>query len=615
MCGIACYLGKNKDEQVQFSSCSRSMLQHRGPDDSGIFTDDDVALVHTRLSILDLSQLGHQPMYSSCGRYIIVYNGEIYNHLDLRKKFLPQYPFKGHSDTETIIELFRIKQENMLKEMVGMWCIIIWDKEEKKLFVSRSRLGQKPLYVRYLNNSWMLSSEIRPLLRTNEQVAYDPTAVVEYLALGNYGHLNTHTFFKDIQLFPEGHYAWIRPGQKELGAKAFWKLPDIAPKDKVPFDKSVKNELHDIVVEAILSVTLSDVPIGLTLSGGVDSSIIAGILASYYDKDIHIFTAQSPHSKFDETRYVDAVINKYQNGNFIVHRKNLNDVSLKDTLEQYINIQEEPFGDPSIIAHGFLMNIAADSNIKVILNGQGADELFYGYNNMAQAILSHQFKSLQLGKFRNNLNTMKLGSGYMLRTLLKTMLPGLEHNLRKKSRIKRRDIIRPELLQNVDNSLITLYKYDNIYDVWRESLYGVHLPHLVHYDDRNAMAKSIEGRMPFLDHRIVEFVAKIRPDDFLKNGMRKYILRESCRQYIPEIVYNRKDKIGFYTPLVNMLAKDADWVSGKLKGNTLLTEAYTNELLSKLNAKNLNINEALQLWRALSLKIWKQQFNIKPLQH
>lgn len=610
MCGIACYFGSNKEERLHFSTSSCTLLQHRGPDGNGIYTDDDVALTHNRLAILELSELGHQPMYSSCGRYVIVFNGEIYNHLELRKKFLPKYPFKGHSDTETTIELFRILGEQMLKEMVGMWSIIIWDKQGRKLFVSRSRLGQKPLYIRRRNNAWVLASEIKPLLYENENVAYDPTAVVEYLALGNYGHLNTHTFFKDISLFPEGRYAWLHPGQSDFESKPFWTLPDISPKDKVPFDKRVQNELHDIVVEAVLSVTLSDVPIGLTLSGGVDSSIIAGILASYYDKDIHIFTAQSPHSKFDETRYVDAVINKYPHGNFIVHRKNLNEVSIKDTLEKYIKIQEEPFGDPSIIAHGFLMDIAADTDIKVILNGQGADELFYGYNNMAQAILSYQFKLLQLNKFRSNLNAMKLGGGYMLRTLLKTVFPGLEHNLRKRSRIGRRDIIRPELLKDVDNNLITLYKYNNVYDVWRESLYGVHLPHLVHYDDRNAMANSIEGRMPFLDHRIVEFVATIRPDDFLKNGMRKYILRESCRQYIPDMVYNRKDKIGFYTPLINMLDKDAAWVSERLSSNRLLTETYTNELLNKLNNKQLNINEALQIWRSISLNIWKQQFNV-----
>lgn len=604
MCGIACYIGKNKEDGLKFGNRAGALLIHRGPDDNGIYNDDYVTLSHTRLSILELSELGHQPMFSSCGRYVIIYNGEIYNHLELRKKYLPGHPFRGHSDTETIIELFRLQQEGMLQKMVGMWSMIIWDKETKRLFISRSRLGQKPLYIRRKGTAWLLASEIKPLLNENEGAAYDPTALIEYLALGNYGHLGNHTFFKDIQLFREGSYAWLESNQASIEIKHFWTLPDIKPSDKVPFDKTARDELHDIIVEAVLSETLSDVPIGLTLSGGIDSSIIAGILASYYDKEIHIFTAQSPHCKYDETRYVDAVINKYANGNFIIHRKNINDVSLKDNLEKFIKIQEEPFGDPSIIAHGLLMNIAAGCGIKVILNGQGADELFYGYNNMAQAVLSYQLRSLQLNKFLNNLNEMKAGSRFLLRTLLISFLPGIEYNLRTRSRIKRRNIIHPEFLDDVKNELISLYKYNNIYDVWRESLYGVHLPHLVHYDDRNAMAYSIEGRMPFLDHRIAEFVAKIRPDDFLKKGIRKYILRESCKQYLPDIVFNRKDKIGFYTPLVNMLNKDADWVSEKMKENNLLTNDYNNKLLNKLNSKTLSTNEALEIWRSISAKLW-----------
>jgi asparagine synthase (glutamine-hydrolysing) len=499
----------------------------------------------------------------------------------------------------------------MQQEMVGMWAIIIWDKEAKKIFVSRSRLGQKPLYIMRAGKSWMLASEIRPLLANNETMAYDPTAVIEYLALGNYGHLGVHTFFRDIQQFPEGSYAWLSHDNTELEAVSFWKLPDISYKDKVPFDKSVRNELHDIIVEAVLSETLSDVPIGITLSGGVDSSIIAGILASYYDKETHIFTAQSPKSNYDETRYVDAVLNKYPNSNFIVHRANLNELSVEESLGRYINIQEEPFGDPSIIAHGFLMSMAAAAGIKVILNGQGADELFFGYNNMAQAILSYQVRAMQLRKFEKNLKAMNLGTGYFFRTLLKSFMPGLEFDLRTKSRIKRRDIIRPELLNSVDNSLVTLYKYNNVYDVWRESMYGVHIPHLVHYDDRNAMAYSIEGRMPFLDHRIAEFVAKIRPDDFLKDGMRKYILRESCRQYIPEKVYNRKDKIGFYTPLVNMLSKDENWVLAHFGKSGLMKAGHVTELTNKLKSKTLNTNDALQIWRSVSMDIWMKEFNVQ----
>jgi len=610
MCGIACYLGNNKEEGLKFGINARSLLQHRGPDDNGIFNSDNVTLAHTRLSILELSDLGHQPMSSNCGRYIIIYNGEIYNHLELRKKYLPNHHFKGHSDTETLIELFCIQKEKMLAEMVGMWALIIWDKEEKKIFISRDRFGQKPLYVRQLNKSWLLSSEIKPLLGKNECNDYDPTALVEYLALGNYGHLGVHTFFSNINQFPPGSYAWLLCDEQSIHDTKYWTLPDIPEKDKLPFNSNVQKGLHDCIVEAILSQTLSDVPIGITLSGGIDSSIIAGILTTYYDKGINIFTAQSLESKYDETRYVDDVIKMNANSNFIVHRKNLNELSIKDSLEKYIEIQEEPFGDPSIIAHGFLMKMAADAGVKVILNGQGADELFFGYNNMAQATLSKQLKSFEFNRFFQNLNAMKLGKKYLLRALLESFLPGLEYNLRTKSRINRRNVINSNILSKVDNSIISLRKYNNVYNVWLESIYGVHIPHLVHYDDRNGMAESVEGRMPFLDHRIAEYVATIRNNDFIKNGLRKYILRESCKQYIPEKVYNRTDKIGFYTPLISMINKEKSWVISKLQNNDLFKKEHTKELFDKMQLSTLNTNEALHIWRCLSVVIWMNEFKI-----
>jgi asparagine synthase (glutamine-hydrolysing) len=610
MCGVACYLGKDKNAALSFSNKANVLLEHRGPDDAGVFSDENIMLLHRRLSILDLSPLGHQPMTSSCGRYVIIFNGEIYNHNDLRKKYLSDYQFRGHSDTETIIELFRIQQEKMLQHMVGMWALLIWDKETRKLFISRDRYGQKPLFARYINKSWLLSSEMKPLLGENEQPDFDPTAVVEYLALGNYGHLGIHTFFKDIHQFPQGCYAWLSEGETDIDTKKYWYLPDIREKDKVPFDEKIKKGLHDCVVEAVLSQTLSDVPIGLTLSGGIDSSIIAGILASHYDQKINVFTAQSPDSKYDESKYVDAVIDKFGKSKFILHKKNLAELSVKEDLAKYLNIQEEPFGDPSIIAHGFLMSMAADAGIKVILNGQGADEVFFGYNNMAQAILLQQFKSGQFKKFSGNLAAMKLGKSYVVRTLLKSALPGVEQKLRMKSRIKRRDIIHPSLLTHVDNSLIQLQRYDKPYNVWLESIYGAHIPHLVHYDDRNGMAYSIEGRSPFLDHRIAAYVATIRSADFLENGLRKYLLRESCRQYLPQLVYNRTDKIGFYTPLINALQGDKKWVALQLEGSNSFTADHFHKLIAEKLTGHLSVGEALQIWRLLSLQIWKQIFNI-----
>ena len=611
MCGIACYIGSSIDEGLRFAQRAQPLLKHRGPDDTGIFNDDGVTLLHMRLSIIELSELGHQPMASSCGRYHIIFNGEIYNHLELRKKFLPNYPFKGHSDTETIIELFRLQQEKMLPFLVGMWAMIIWDKKTKNVFISRDRYGQKPLYTRRLNNgNWLLSSEMKPIINDNEQPGYNATALTEFIALGNYGHLGTQTFFKDIQQFPQGCYAWHSNTNTTINHKPYWVLPDIRKADKIPFDAAAKKQLHDLVVNAVLSQTLSDVPIGITLSGGIDSSIITGILSAYYDQQIHIFTAQSPNSNFDETKYVDAVINKWKNPKFVVHNKNLNALSVKDDLVKYLKIQEEPFGDPSIIAHGFLMKMAADAGIKVILNGQGADEIFFGYNNMAQALLPGQFKSMQFGKFYANLKAMKLGTGFMLRALLQSTLPDLENKLRIKSRINRRSHITSLLLDEVDDDMIKMYSYENLFNVWSESIYGVHLPHLLQYDDRNGMAYSVEGRMPFLDHRIAEFVATIKPDEFLKNGLRKYILREACKQYMPEEVYWRTDKIGFFTPLADALMRDKEWVMDYYKNVEFIKPDFHQNLINHLLDNKLDTPLALHIWRQLSVSLWMKQFNI-----
>lgn len=611
MCGIACYIGDNKEEGVKFSQKAIPAMKHRGPDDDGVYTFGGVTLVHLRLSILELSALGHQPLLSSCGRYHIIFNGEVYNHLELRDRFLKQHPFRGHSDTETIVELFRLQGEKMLEHMVGMWAIVIWDEKEKKIFISRDRYGQKPIYTRKRNNGdWYISSEMKVLIEKGETMQANATAITEYIALGNYGHLGNNTFFKDIHHFPQGCYAWLRKGDAQINAIPYWVLPNIKASDKQPFNETVKKKLHDTVVEAVLSQTLADVSIGITLSGGIDSSIVAGILSTHYDKKIHVFTAQTPNSKYDETKYVDAVIKKWNDSKFIVHRKNLNVLSIKQDLLRYIKIQEEPFGDPSIIAHGTLMEMAADAGIKVILNGQGADEVFFGYNNLAQATLPSHIKAMKFNSFYRNVKAMNLGTKFMMRAFLQTINPDMDFKLRQESRIKRRSNISPEILAKVDESTINMYSYKNLHDVWKESLYGTQLPHLVQYDDRNGMAYSVEGRSPFLDHRIAEVVATIKPEAYLKNGLRKYILRESCRRYLPDEVYNRTDKIGFFTPLANALMADNEWVHSYIKNISFIKPAFRDNLTKELMGSELSTPDALHIWRQLSVCLWMEAFQV-----
>ncbi|MCD6064503.1 MAG: asnB [Flavipsychrobacter sp.] len=604
MCGIASSLNYTNGD---FEARAIRLLYHRGPNDNGTFCGDDISLIQTRLSILELTTAGHQPMHSSCGRYVIAFNGEIYNHRELRQQYLSSHAFRGDSDTETLIELFRLQKEKMLNSLVGMWAMLIWDQTEKTLFVSRDRYGQKPLYYRLVKDRLLFSSEIKPLLEDGQENSCEPTAVVEFLALSNYGHLGDRTFYKDIQQLAPGSYAYVKPGEKDIVSSKYWILPHVQDKDKRPLDEHVAKELHDAMVEAVLSQTISDVPIGITLSGGIDSSIISGILATYYDKEINAFTSQSIGTPYDESRYVNAVLKKFPRIN--LHRFDSQELSLKDEVSKYVHIQEEPFGDPSIIAHGQLMRAASESGIKVMLGGQGADELFFGYTNMTQAILQKQLKQLDFGSFLKNVRYSDISKSFVARSIFLTVFPGLEKKLRNQSRIRRRNILE-YAAGSVNERLFTLPTYDNFYGVWCESIYGIHLPHLVHYDDRNAMATSIEGRMPFLDHRISEVVATIRPEYFLKDGLRKYPVRIACKQYLPDEVMNRRDKIGFHTPLIDAIYKDADWVCDNMQDFIWIKNGLRATLLNKVRSKSIDLNEAMLIVRALITNCWMQQFNI-----
>ncbi len=610
MCGISGYIGTDGGFATSFAKNSIDFLWHRGPDSNGTARFDKALLTHTRLRILEIGPLGAQPMYSRCGRYCIVFNGEIYNHLELRKRYLPDFSFKGHSDTETIIELFSLMGEHMLKEMVGMWAILIWDNPNEKMFVSRDRYGQKPLYFRSIDGTgWVFASEMKPLMCAEaSRVTANQTAAVEYLALGNYSHLGQHTFFNEIKHFPQGHYGWVKPNELSFSAVEYWSLPRISTNNSIPFNADTRHQLKSLIVDSVLSQTLSDVPIGITLSGGIDSSIIAGVLAMHYDAPIQVFSAQAKGEIRDESHYFQAVLNKWKGRGFEVHLNEMRHISIEGVLETYLGIQEEPFGDTSIVAHGSLMEAAANANIKVILGGQGGDEVFFGYNNMALAILPQQLRKGKFSDYRKNISELKLGSKYTLRSLLQAVAPGIEHSMRVKSRHSRRAVLADSLLAGVDESLIRTYVYDSLDNVWQEAIYGSHLPHLEHYDDRNGMAFSVEGRMPFLDHRIAEFVAKIDPLQHLIGGMRKFMMREACREYLPEEVYQRTDKIGFHTPLAASIKKESQWVASVLEEISFLKPAYKADLINTLQASSIPVQKAIEIWRCISYQMWMRRF-------
>lgn len=610
MCGIAGILVNQANELNSLSrKLDLSLIEHRGPDRQSEASLGKMWLGHTRLSILDLSEAGDQPMTSKSGRFCIAFNGEIYNHLELRSLFLPNFKFRGHSDTETILELFELIGEKMLSEMVGMWAMLIWDHELQRLFISRDRFGQKPLYYQVLGEGIYFGSEIKLFAKFQDSFTFNTTAVTEYLSSGNYGHLEEESFYQEISQFPVASYAFVNPEQEKIEATKYWDIPNSPRRDK-KFGESEKRELKSLVIQAVLSQTLSDVPIGITLSGGVDSSIIAGILAKHTQGHIHIFTAQIPGDLKDESKYVEDVLKLFDPSRITVHYVDLSKISYDNLLEESLLIQEEPFGDPSISAHSLLMKAAKKAGVKVILGGQGADELFAGYDHAIGGILAAQLKRVQLKRFLNNLRNLSWTQKDWIKFCLAFLFPSLEQKMKKSSRIQREEFISNKWKEG--KRIISPASQVNFNELFKESLFKIHLPHLLHYDDRNAMNEGVEGRTPFLDHRLIDFLLSIKPEEFLKNGERKFLLRDACQEYLPESIRRRKDKIGFHTPLQKILIHDFYKISEKFK-NELPSDMKSKLLkdLEEIKQSQVPVEKLLRVYRTYSILMTKKLIGVK----
>lgn len=616
MCGIAVCWSLNESTRSMFSANADSLLAHRGPDDHEVWQKPPVALVHTRLSILELSAAGHQPMISASGRFTLVYNGEVYNHLDLRRRFLPAHSFRGHSDSETIIELFEVMGERMLQHLVGMWAMAVWDSRTQQLFLSRDRYGQKPLYWVRTAQGLFFASEIKPLLHVLLSVSANRTAMVEYLALGNYGHLGSQTFFHEVQSFPPAHYCYVNNDLNEPRFQRYWNLPFINTKERKAYGPEEKAQLRELVKEAVLSQTLSDVPIGMTLSGGIDSGVIAGILAQHAPSPVHVFSASNKGNRYDEMPYARLVTNHWSHaGRLIAHEVEMDSLSISRDLETALHIQEEPFGDPSILSHRHIMEQVHQNGIKVILGGQGADEIFFGYDSINRPLVASFLRNGMFGQFTAGIRQFNLSGSDVAQTVYAALLPQMFVNSRRKSRRRRRSFIQQHIVEQVDDKAIFLADPTSFNHLWRESIEGVHLPHLVHYDDRNGMSLGIEGRMPFLDHRIIDFLGRIKPEEFIRNGVRKFLLKDSCGDYLPSAILQRRDKVGFFAPIHEMIHAEIKHVKEQFHEHVFplgLVDQKTlqNDLAKYETRLAEDIVSARRIWRVLSYALWMKMFRV-----
>lgn len=524
MCGIAGVFSFQGDSLPDFSQVQMmsSVLAHRGPDGDGIWTSEDkrMVLAHRRLSIIDLSEDARQPMISADKRFTIVFNGEIYNYRELKRDLLSEnIEFVSQSDTEVLLHLFAKYGAACLDLLDGMFAFAIWDAHKNELFCARDRFGEKPFYFMVENGVFIFASEIKAIRAYLGSLPLNYKRLQDYLST-SYKFDDATTAFDTVKALQPATYMHVN--NSGVQASKYWEI-DLSKKVFLENDSAYFKRFHELFMESINFRLRSDVPVGSSLSGGLDSSTVVGALSGLEKKEMHTFSARF-HSGKDEGKWIAAVIQKTGMPNHEVWPDENGFIGELDEMTWH---HEYPLGSGSVYAQWCVMKMPPTFGVKVLLDGQGADEYLCGYDELKYYAIWNLFHNGKIGDFLRERKLFKehygahgkLGYTFILDPLFK----------------------RTGFKRKVNKNGSTLKEQLKYYTT-------SNLGELLRYADRNAMAHSIEVRLPFLSHKLVEFVFSIPDELIYRNGKTKFILREAMKQELPAIIYNRTDKVGFAPP-------------------------------------------------------------------
>jgi len=576
--------------------------KHRGPDDEGIYADDHCALGHRRLAIIDLSKDGHQPFVSDDGRFQLVYNGEIYNYIELRDELQQLgWEFRTRTDTEVLLKAYQQYGKACLSRFNGMFAFAIYDTKRQSLFLSRDRVGIKPLYYAIVDSTLYFASEIKALcaiLPSSLSVSYQ--SLFDYLAF-NRTDIYDETFFNEIKRIPNGCYATF--DANGLRFTRWWNPEDYLYTCVEDDIEEISKKIQKILISAVQLRMRSDVPVGSCLSGGLDSSILVGILFTHHAvaEAYPAFTASFPRHPIDETRYIDKLNKLYPFRNI---RTFPAAEQAHDRLREFVLANDEPTTNPSFYAQYEVMRLAKEHGVTVLLDGQGGDESFAGYQYFHGFYLYGLLREKKLSQFGSELlkSLFRKQDKSAYQTLLFQILPDSQ---RKKLLLKTVPYLHPDFFyEYIGTSRI----YNEFFDVdgLNQSLvrhFQYKLEHLLRMEDRNSMAFSLEARVPYLDYRLVEYLLGVPENLKIRGGETKYLQKRAVGQYtVPEII-RRTDKIGFGTP-------GNEWMLTESWQN-LTIESYNDlvETFPEVFRKNRRLPEkGFDRWKVNQLATWKDLF-------
>jgi asparagine synthase (glutamine-hydrolysing) len=639
MCGIAGRISTPGDGETSALSAVMSRIAHRGPDDHGYLTyanghircsreldfttpETEVVFLHRRLSIIDVTRAGSQPMGTPDGRYFITYNGEVYNYIELREYLANVgYQFLSHSDTEVILAAYSYWGSQCLRRLVGMFAFALLDTWTRSVFLARDPFGIKPLYYTSNSRNIAFASEPKALLEFQSTARQaDPEAVYLYLRYGvcDYG---PGTLLSHIRQLPPGHYAKISlDAPLEITPVTYWSASTTDRID-ISFDDAARH-LRDVFLRSIQLHLRSDVELGAALSGGIDSSSIVMAIKYLQPKtQVHCFSYVADDCSISEERWIDTIAAA---ANSFLHKVHATPDNLVSDLETLTYAQDEPFGSTSLYAQYSVFRAAKKAGIKVMLDGQGADEIFGGYDYVIAARLASLIRQRRWSDAAEFIySVQRFARDRKLRIFLQSaayLLPiSIQNPLR---RLVGRDLT-PAWLKAQwfkDRGIVPhVLNHSTHGEVLKETLLhmltSTSLPHLLRYEDRNSMASSIESRVPFLTTDMVDFVLRL-PEEYIisRNGLTKAVFRKAMYGIVPDAILTRQDKIGFSTPEQAWLLRNEPWVRTLLSSPAAFEIPLIDVGVMQQDWAAMLVGRKrfdFRFWRWLNFIQWAQMFSVQ----
>ena len=600
-------------------------IRHRGPDGTGkwISPNGQVGLGHVRLSIIDIES-GVQPMHSDDGRYTIIYNGEIYNYIELRKE-LGDDLFQTHSDTEVVLRAFQRWGDDCVTHLRGMFAIAIWDEVEQRLFLARDRFGIKPLYWAKTSTGLYFASEVKALLPFLDSRQVNSAALSDYFSFQFC--LEQKTMMEGVVQLPAAHFAMLSPGQQPKHQR-YWEIHYVA--DYNHSEEWFTERLQELLCDSVHVHLRADVDIGSYVSGGVDSSLLASLAREVRpDGPFKVFNGRFLDGlDFDESHYAKALADEQ---NMQLHVADISEQDFVDHIAKVIWHLDQPIAGPGSFPQ-YMVSKQVGEEINVVLGGQGGDEIFGGYARYLVAYFEQCIKGAIDGSLHNgnyvvsyesiipNLETLRQYKP-MLSEFWASGLFG-ERDERYFRLVNRANTFGGILAPGVIDQEAVFEEFKSIFwssSVGKESYFDAMthfdfktlLPALLQVEDRMSMAHGVEARTPFLDHPLVEFAATIPADIKFRNGELKRLLKTASTNRLPAVICDRKDKMGFPVPLNLWLKRGGlarDYVGDVLGSQRARTRPYLRDALSVdavLDSQNVY---GRNVWALLSLELWHQQF-------